>query len=158
MDIHKVSNQHVDFYASKTGDKMQGKVTKNDGKSVHIQAHKELGDGKLHKFKVQRGLPKQQNEETNQGENMKSYKQFVEELVQTTDEALDMNLIKAAQKSAASKPKPQSDSDGAIDPKTGKLLPYGYRGKSEYEKSETGDEPTKRGRKAGMKIGSYKRK
>jgi hypothetical protein len=62
MDIHKVSGQHVDFYASKTGDKMQGKVTKNDGKSVHIQAHKELGDGKLHKFKVQRGLPKPQNE------------------------------------------------------------------------------------------------
>jgi len=55
MDIHKVSGQHVDFYASKTGDKMQGKVVKNDGKNVHIQAHsdKEIGDGKLHKFKVQ---------------------------------------------------------------------------------------------------------
>jgi hypothetical protein len=42
---------------------MSGKVTKNDGKSVHIQAHKELGDGKLHKFKVTPHLPKQQNEE-----------------------------------------------------------------------------------------------
>ena len=62
MDIHKVSGQHVDFYASKTGDKMQGKVTKNDGKSVHIQAHKELGDGKLHKFKVTPNLPKPTNE------------------------------------------------------------------------------------------------
>lgn len=57
MDIHKVSGHHVDFYASKTGDKMQGKVTKNDGKEVHIQAHKELGDGKLHKFKVSSHLP-----------------------------------------------------------------------------------------------------
>jgi hypothetical protein len=154
MPIHKVSGETIDFYAHGTGDKIQGKVVYHDAKRVHIRDTK----GKKHEFKVQRGLPKQQNEETNQGENMKSYKQFVEELVQTTDEALDMNLIKAAQKSAASKPKPQSDSDGAIDPKTGKLLPYGYRGKSEYEKSETGDEPTKRGRKAGMKIGSYKRK
>jgi hypothetical protein len=64
MDIHKVSDQHVDFYASKTGDKMQGKVVKNDGKSVHIQAHKELGDGKLHKFKITPNLPKPTNEET----------------------------------------------------------------------------------------------
>jgi hypothetical protein len=65
MDIHKVSGQHVDFYASKTGDKMQGKVVKNDGKHVHIQAHsdKEIGDGKLHKFKVQSSLPTQHNEE-----------------------------------------------------------------------------------------------
>jgi hypothetical protein len=70
MDIHKVSNQHVDFYASKTGDKMQGKVVKNDGKSVHIQAHKELGDGKLHKFKVTPNLPKPTNEEFNLDEKM----------------------------------------------------------------------------------------
>lgn len=64
MDIHKVSGHHVDFYASKTGDKMQGKVVKNDGKEVHIQAHKdkEIGDGKLHKFKVKSSLPKTQNE------------------------------------------------------------------------------------------------
>jgi hypothetical protein len=70
MDIHKVSGQHVDFYASKTGDKMQGKVVKNDGKSVHIQAHKELGDGKLHKFKVTPHLPKPTNEEVELDEKM----------------------------------------------------------------------------------------
>ncbi len=70
MDIHKVSGQHVDFYASKTGDKMQGKVVKNDGKTVHIQAHKELGDGKLHKFKVTPNLPKPTNEEVELDEKM----------------------------------------------------------------------------------------
>ena len=70
MDIHKVSGQHVDFYASKTGDKMHGKVVKNDGKSVHIQAHKELGDGKLHKFKVTPHLPKPTNEEVELDEKM----------------------------------------------------------------------------------------
>jgi hypothetical protein len=71
MNIHQPSNQHVDFYASGTGDKMQGKVTKNDGKSVHIQAHKELGDGKLHKFKITPHLPKTTNEETDMNEELK---------------------------------------------------------------------------------------
>jgi hypothetical protein len=89
MDIHRVAKHDVDFYASKTGDKMQGKVVKNDGKHVHIQAHKdkELGDGKLHKFKVTPHLPKQNNEEFENGEletTMKSYKEFMESL----DEAL----------------------------------------------------------------------
>jgi hypothetical protein len=58
-DIHKVTGQHIDFYAHGTGDKVEGKVTKNDGKAVHIKDTK----GNTHKFKVQRGLPKQQNEE-----------------------------------------------------------------------------------------------
>jgi hypothetical protein len=58
-DIHKVSGQSIDFYAHGTGDKVEGKVTKNDGKSVHIKDTK----GKTHQFKVQRGLPNQQNEE-----------------------------------------------------------------------------------------------
>jgi hypothetical protein len=58
-DIHKVTGQSIDFYAHGTGDKVEGKVTKNDGKAVHIKDTK----GKTHQFKVQRGLPKQQNEE-----------------------------------------------------------------------------------------------
>jgi hypothetical protein len=58
-DIHKVSGQSIDFYAHGTGDKVEGKVTKNDGKAVHIKDTK----GKTHQFKVQRGLPTQQNEE-----------------------------------------------------------------------------------------------
>ena len=62
QDIHQPANREVDFYASKTGDKMSGRVMKNDGKSVHIQANKDLGDGKLHKFKVTPHLPKQVDE------------------------------------------------------------------------------------------------
>lgn len=58
-DIHKVTGSSIDFYAHGTGDKVEGKVTKNDGKAVHIKDTK----GTTHKFKVQRGLPKQQNEE-----------------------------------------------------------------------------------------------
>ena len=59
--MHKVGNT-VDFYAHGTGDKITGKVVKNDGKEVHIQAEKGSG-GKLHKFKVQRGLPKNESVE-----------------------------------------------------------------------------------------------
>ncbi len=65
-DYHKVTGQHIDFYAHGTGDKVEGKVIKNDGKEVHIKDTK----GTTHKFKVQRGLPKQQNEEVELDEAM----------------------------------------------------------------------------------------
>jgi hypothetical protein len=64
-EIHKVvkgAPHHIDFYAHGTGDKISGRVVKNDGKEVHIQADKNDG-GKLHKFKVQAELPKQQSEQ-----------------------------------------------------------------------------------------------
>lgn len=57
--VHKVTGNTVDFYAHGSGDKVSGKVTKNDGKVVHIKDT----SGKTHQFKVQRGLPQQQNEE-----------------------------------------------------------------------------------------------
>jgi hypothetical protein len=92
MDIHKVSDQHVDFYASKTGDKMQGKVTKNDGKNVHIQAHKELGDGKLHKFKVTPHLPKPTNEEIEM-EFTQEELALIEQFIEIAEK---MNMTKAS--------------------------------------------------------------
>jgi hypothetical protein len=57
--VHKVTGSTIDFYAHGSGDKVSGKVTKNDGKAVHIKDT----SGKTHQFKVQRGLPKQQNEQ-----------------------------------------------------------------------------------------------
>ena len=57
LPIHQKTGREIDFYASGTGDKISGKVTKNDGKHVHIQAHKTQG-GKLHTFKVTPHLPK----------------------------------------------------------------------------------------------------
>jgi hypothetical protein len=57
--VHKVTGNTVDFYAHGSGDKVSGKVTKNDGKAVHIKDT----SGKTHQFKVQRDLPKQQNEQ-----------------------------------------------------------------------------------------------
>ena len=57
---HKVGAA-MDFYGNGTGDKLSGKVTKNTGKEVHIQADKMSG-GKLHKFNVTPHLPKPVNE------------------------------------------------------------------------------------------------
>ena len=55
--LHKTGDTR-DFYASKTGDKISGKVTKNDGKDVHIKDT----SGKTHQFKVTPNLPKTTNE------------------------------------------------------------------------------------------------
>jgi hypothetical protein len=57
--VHKVTGSTIDFYAHGSGDKVSGKVTKNDGKAVHIKDT----SGKTHKFQVTANLPKQQNEE-----------------------------------------------------------------------------------------------
>jgi hypothetical protein len=57
--VHKVTGNTVDFYAHGSGDKVSGKVIKNDGKAVHIKDT----SGKTHKFQVNANLPKQQNEQ-----------------------------------------------------------------------------------------------
>lgn len=56
---YKAGGGSVDFYAHGTGDKVEGKVTKNDGKHVHIQDTK----GKTHKFQVSNTAPHQMKEE-----------------------------------------------------------------------------------------------
>lgn len=69
-EVHKVTGQTIDFYAHGTGDKVSGKVTKNDGKAVHIKDTK----GKTHQFKVTPNLPKQQNESTGTDKSKKDDK------------------------------------------------------------------------------------
>ena len=56
--IHKVTGNTIDFYAHGSGDKVSGKVTKNDGKAVHIKDT----SGKTHQFKVSTNLPKKVDE------------------------------------------------------------------------------------------------
>lgn len=46
------TGEHVDFYDHRTGDKQHGKVTKNDGKEVHI-----LHAGKTKKYKLSNTYP-----------------------------------------------------------------------------------------------------
>ena len=54
MAKHMKTGQEMDFYHSKTGDKISGVVKKNDGKEVHVKAHKDgkMGAGEVHKFTV----------------------------------------------------------------------------------------------------------
>ena len=60
MGLHQKNGNTIDFYHSKTGDKIPGKVTKNDGKEVHIRAT----NGEVHKYKVTPHLPKKVEEAT----------------------------------------------------------------------------------------------
>jgi hypothetical protein len=52
------TGQEVDFYHSKTGDKLSGVVKHNSGSEVHIKAHKDgkMAAGDVHKFKVTSNL------------------------------------------------------------------------------------------------------
>jgi len=160
MDIHQKSGNDVDFYASKTGDKMQGKVIKNDGKQVHIQAHKELGDGKLHKFKVSSNLPKQNNEEFENGEletNMKSYKDFLTSI----DEALWPGTPEYKKKFPDTT-RGKVGSETKTSSGTSTVTSSGVKHERDYDKAEkeTTEQPTGnmakrgRGRPAGSKSGA----
>ncbi len=66
MAKHMKVGRDTDYYLPGNGDKHSGRVTKNDGNSVHIRAEKDgrIGAGPLHKFKVTPHLPKKTNEET----------------------------------------------------------------------------------------------
>jgi hypothetical protein len=79
MAQYMKSGQEIDFYHSKTGDKISGKVTKNDGKNIHVQANKggKVGGGETHKFAVSKNLGGQMRE----GVDMPmTYKEFMEAL------------------------------------------------------------------------------
>ena len=85
MAKHMKTGQEIDFYHSKTGDKISGKVTKNDGKAIHIQANKgdKVGGGETHKFAVSKNLGGQMHE----GVDMPmTYKEFMEAMWPGTPE------------------------------------------------------------------------
>lgn len=67
--------QHADFYARGSGDKTYGKVTKNDGKSVHLDVK-----GKAHRFSVTPHL----GEETEQLDELEKSK-YVDKVRDATD-------------------------------------------------------------------------
>jgi hypothetical protein len=85
MAQHMKTGQEIDFYHSKTGDKISGKVTKNDGKNIHVQANKggKVGGGETHKFAVSKNLGGQMHE----GVDMPmTYKEFMEAMWPGTPE------------------------------------------------------------------------
>ena len=54
MAKHMKTGQEMDFYHSKTGDKISGIVKHSSGSEVHVKAHKDgkVGAGEVHKFNV----------------------------------------------------------------------------------------------------------
>lgn len=54
MAKHMKTGQEMDFYHSKTGDKISGIVKHTSGSEVHVKAHKDgkVGAGEVHKFNV----------------------------------------------------------------------------------------------------------
>lgn len=56
MAKHMTVGSHMDYYEPKTGDKVHGKVIKNDGKEVHVKQSHDSYDskkvGSMHKFKI----------------------------------------------------------------------------------------------------------
>lgn len=144
MNLHKVTGNTVDFYAHGTGDKVEGKVTKNDGKSVHIKDTK----GTIHKFKVQRGLPQQKNEDVNfdeQGNLMAEKLKFADFIAKMNEQLLEY----------------ESDDSGVY--RHTKKATYGtsYQGDDDEDekpkKAAAPDAPKRgRGRPAGSTGASYK--
>jgi hypothetical protein len=66
MAKHMTVGSHMDYYEPKTGDKVHGKVIKNDGKEVHVKQSHDSYDskkvGSMHKFKVSSKLDEAKND------------------------------------------------------------------------------------------------
>jgi hypothetical protein len=90
MAKHMKTGEHMDYYEPKTGDKVHGKVMKNDGKEVHVkQTHDSYNPkkvGSVHKFVVSNKLDEQSDtDESNlnsqkEENQLKKFKQFKEEI------------------------------------------------------------------------------
>jgi hypothetical protein len=78
MAKHMTVGGVMDYYEHGTGDKVSGKVMKNNGKEVHVkQTHDSYNPkkvGTLHKFKISSSLDEKIKEE-----HMKTFKEFIEE-------------------------------------------------------------------------------
>ena len=75
MAKHMKTGQDMDFYHSKTGDKISGIVKKNMDNEVHIKAHKDgkMGAGEVHKFAVSSKLDEVLKPSMGAGEYIKDF-------------------------------------------------------------------------------------
>jgi len=141
--LHKTGETR-DFYAHGSGDKVYGKVTKNDGKAVHMRDT----SGKTHQFKVTPHLPKQQDEgvgfdnEGNLVSEKLTYSQFMEQLLEYTPGPGGVTRVQG-RSYGAQYHDPEGDDNADDQPKAKPAKPA--------------DEPKRgRGRPAGTYGGAYK--
>lgn len=151
MAKHMKTGEHMDYYEPKTGDKVHGKVMKNDGKEVHVkQTHDSYNPkkvGSVHKFVVSNKLDEQSDtDESNlnsqkEENQLKKFKQFKEEIydkLSSNEESIEEQV---------------EDLDEMEFDKSGKYVHKGKYGTSYQGDDEEDDDKPKTPAPAGEKRG-----
>lgn len=151
MAKHMKTGEHMDYYEPKTGDKVHGKVMKNDGKEVHVkQTHDSYNPkkvGSVHKFVVSNKLDEQSDaDESNlnsqkEENQLKKFKQFKEEIydkLSSNEESIEEQV---------------DDLDEMEFDKSGKYVHKGKYGTSYQGDDEEDDDKPKKPAPAGEKRG-----
>lgn len=151
MAKHMKTGEHMDYYEPKTGDKVHGKVMKNDGKEVHVkQTHDSYNPkkvGSVHKFVVSNKLDEQSDtDESNlnsqkEENQLKKFKQFKEEIydkLSSNEESIEEQV---------------EDLDEMEFDKNGKYVHKGKYGTSYQGDDEEDDDKPKTPAPAGEKRG-----
>jgi len=151
MAKHMKTGEHMDYYEPKTGDKVHGKVMKNDGKEVHVkQTHDSYNPkkvGSVHKFVVSNKLDEQSDtDESNlnsqkEENQLKKFKQFKEEIydkLSSNEESIEEQV---------------EDLDEMEFDKSGKYVHKGKYGTSYQGDDEDDDDKPKTPAPAGEKRG-----
>ena len=145
MAKHMKTGEHMDYYEPKTGDKVHGKVMKNDGKEVHVkQTHDSYNPkkvGTVHKFIVSNKLDESNLNSQKEENQLKKFKQFKEEIydkLSSNEESIEEQV---------------DDLDEMEFDKSGKYVHKGKYGTSYQGDDDEDDDKPKKPAPAGEKRG-----
>jgi hypothetical protein len=145
MAKHMKTGEHMDYYEPKTGDKVHGKVMKNDGKEVHVKQTHDSYDpkkvGAVHKFVVSNKLDESNLNSQKEENQLKKFKQFKEEIydkLSSNEESIEEQV---------------DDLDEMEFDKSGKYVNKGKYGTSYQGDDEEDDDKPKKPAPAGEKRG-----
>jgi hypothetical protein len=145
MAKHMKTGEHMDYYEPKTGDKVHGKVMKNDGKEVHVKQTHDSYDpkkvGSVHKFVVSNKLDESKLNSQKEENQLKKFKQFKEEIydkLSSNEESIEEQV---------------DDLDEMEFDKSGKYVHKGKYGTSYQGDDEEDDDKPKKPAPAGEKRG-----
>ena len=145
MAKHMKTGEHMDYYEPKTGDKVHGKVMKNDGKEVHVKQTHDSYDpkkvGTVHKFIVSNKLDESNLNSQKEENQLKKFKQFKEEIydkLSSNEESIEEQV---------------DDLDEMEFDKSGKYVHKGKYGTSYQGDDDEDDDKPKKPAPAGEKRG-----
>jgi len=145
MAKHMTVGREMDYYEPKTGDKVHGKVMKNDGKEVHVKQTHDSYDpkkvGSVHKFVVSNKLDESKLNSQKEENQLKKFKQFKEEIydkLSSNEESIEEQV---------------EDLDEMEFDKSGKYVHKGKYGTSYQGDDEEDDDKPKTPAPAGEKRG-----